>query len=311
MLYFSAARLVPLIAMDLQQLSYFVHVCDAGSFSRAAARLSLAQPTLSRQIAQLEQDLGQRLLERTGRGVTPTEAGLALLTNARALLNLAQRTREELRDLQASPVGRVTLGLPPRIARFLTVPLVQAFRAQFPRASLSIQEGLTIHLREWLIDGRLDAALLFDPQASPQLVYETLKRESLLLVASRKGRALPGRVGLSSLPDYPLILPAEPNALRVLLDAVLRPHGLALHPIVEVGAAQTLVTLVVQGVGHTILPEGAVRAYTDEGEIQTAQIGPPLIQNSLVLATPLARPANALTTGVLGTLKTLAAGPLA
>ena len=77
--------------MELRQLQYFVTVVDAGSFSRGAAVLHLAQPSLSRQIALLEDDLGQRLLVRTGRGVTPTEAGDALLVHARAMLDISRR----------------------------------------------------------------------------------------------------------------------------------------------------------------------------------------------------------------------------
>src|SRR5688500_18807169 len=102
--------------MDLRQLHYFVSIVDAGSFSRAAAALNLAQPSLSRQVALLETDLGQRLLTRTGRGVAPTEAGEALLVHARAMLDIAQRARDELRELHASPGGRVVVGLPPRVA---------------------------------------------------------------------------------------------------------------------------------------------------------------------------------------------------
>ncbi len=291
--------------MDLQQLRYFIHVCDAGSFSRAAASLNLTQPTLSRQIGLLEEDLKQRLLERTGRGVVPTEAGLALIPQARGLLDMAQRIRDELHDLQASPTGRVLVGLPPRIARVLTVPLIQTFRQRFPRAVLSVQEGLSIHLREWLVAGRLDIALLFDPQPAPQLEYEPLRREALLLVASAKAPPLPERVALSALPGYPMILPAAPNALRVLLDAVLRPYRIPLQIVAEVGAVQTMLPLVAQGVACTILPEGSVSVYAGEGEVQSARIGPPAIRNALVLATMRARPTNRLTQATVQWLKAL------
>ena len=97
--------------MDLLQLRYFIEVCDAGSFSRAAISLNLTQPTLSRQIGLLEAELGQRLLERTGRGVIPTDSGALLILHARAMLEMAQRARDELRDQQASPTGRVVVGL--------------------------------------------------------------------------------------------------------------------------------------------------------------------------------------------------------
>ena len=129
-----------------------------------------------------------------------------------------------MRELHASPGGRVTVGLPPRVALGLGAPLVQRFRARFPRAAITVSEGLSLQLREWLIAGRLDLALLFDPPASPQLAYRTLMREPLLLVAPAEGVELPSRVGLAALAAYPLVLPRAPNAIRSLVDAVLRPR---------------------------------------------------------------------------------------
>jgi LysR family nitrogen assimilation transcriptional regulator len=278
--------------MDLKRLDYFVRVCEAGSFTRTAAEVGLSQPSLSRQIGLLELELGQRLLERTGRGAVPTEAGQTLLPTARAMLELAQQAKDELGELQANPAGRINIGLPPRLARSLTLPLVQFFRAEFPRVALSVQEGLTIHLREWLIGGRLDAALLFDPQASPQLTFEVLEREPLFLVAAQDGAPIPSKVRARALPDYPLILPPEPNALRVLLDTVMKPYGMLLRPIVEIGSAQTLMTLVKRGIGHTVLPQGALAAYAEDGDIQAARIGPSPISSCIVLATPVARPST-------------------
>jgi LysR family nitrogen assimilation transcriptional regulator len=282
------------VFVDLQRLDFFVRVCEAGSFSRAAAEVGLSQPSLSRQMRLLELELGQPLLERTGRGIILTESGHAFLPNARAILDLAQQARDQLGDLQASPAGRVTIGLPPRLARSLTLPIVQFFRTQFPRVALSIQEGLTIHLREWLLAGRLDAALLFDPQASPQLTFKVMKREPLFLVASREGPSIPSKIHARALSEYPLILPPEPHSLRVLLDSVMKPYGKVLQPIVEIGSAQTLVILVKRGIGHTILPEGALSVYTEDGDIQVSRIGPSPIHSCIVLATPVARPSTRL-----------------
>ncbi|WP_454672779.1 LysR substrate-binding domain-containing protein [Achromobacter pestifer] len=281
--------------MDLQQLRYFIEVCDAGSFSRAAVSLDLTQPTLSRQIGLLEAELGQRLLERTGRGVIPTDSGTLLIPHARAMLDMAQRARDELRDQQASPTGRIIVGLPPRVARLLTVSLVQAFCEQFPRAVLTIHEGLSTHLREWLIAGRLDIALLFDPPASLQISCKTLRQETLVLVASAQAAPLPEQIGFAELASYSMILPSVPNALRNLVDAALRPHAVNLKIIAEVGAMQTMIPLVAQGVACTILPEPAVAAFAPQGAVQTARIGPPAIHNTLVMATTLTRPANRLT----------------
>jgi len=291
--------------MDLRKLEYFVAVADAGSFSAAAVVLNLAQPTLSRQIGLLEADLGQRLLTRTGRGVSPTEAGDALLVHARAMLGSAQRAREELRELHSSPSGRVVVGLPPRVALGLSAPLVQRFRERLPRAVISISEGLSLHLREWLIAGRLDLALLFDPPTSPQLSYDTLLREPLLLVAPKRGAKLPATVGLAALAGYPMVLPSAPNAIRSLVDAALLPRRIELQVVAEVGAVQTVLSLVAQGLGCTILPESALRLGGPGIAIQHARIGPPAIRNSLVLAVPRARPSTRLMRETIELLKEL------
>ena len=291
--------------MDLRRLEYFVRIVEAGGFSRAAAALHLAQPTLSRQLALLEAELGQRLLVRTGRGAVPTEAGDALLAHARSMLDIATRARGELRELHASPGGRVTVGLPPRVALGLGAPLVRRFRERFPRAVVTVSEGLSLHLREWLIAGRLDLALLFDPPASPQLAYQTLLREPLLLVGPVGGARLPPRVGLAALAGYPLLLPSAPNAIRSLVDAVLRPRRIELKVVAEVGAVQTVLALVAQGTGCTILPQSALAQGHTGAALQRAAIGPPSIRNTLVLAEPRARPATRLTRETAELLKGL------
>ncbi len=290
--------------MEIRHLESLVAIADSGSFSRAAVALNLAQPSLSRQIKLLEADVGQRLLVRTGRGVAPTAAGEALLVHARAMLEIARQAREELLDMKADPSGRVLVGLPPRVALGLSVALVQGFRARFPRAVITLQEGLSQALRESLIAGRLDLALLFDPPPSPQLKYEPLMRERLLLVAP-PGSRLPPRASLASLAHYPMVLPNAPNAVRGVVDGVLRPRGISLNVVAEVGAVQTVLALVAQGVGCTILPESAQVASAASARLPEAVIGPPAIWNSLVLAVPLARPATRLTRETQHLLRTL------
>jgi LysR family nitrogen assimilation transcriptional regulator len=284
--------------MDLKQLQYFVSVVETGGFSRAASALNLAQPSLSRQIALLEEELEQRLLIRTGRGVQPTEAGAALLQHARNMLDTARRAQSELRDLHSSPSGRIAVGLPPRVAVRIGVPLVQRFRARFPRAVITLIEGLSLGLREQLIGGRLDLGLLFDPQPSPLLEYRPLTRERLLLFAPR-GTLLPARVGLASLADYPMILASAPNAIRAQVDAAIRPKQIELKVVAEVGAVQTALALVMAGVGATILPESALHLHPEGGKLPRAVIGPPHLWNSLVLAMPRTVPGTRLVSGTV------------
>ncbi|WPH12826.1 LysR family transcriptional regulator [Variovorax paradoxus] len=290
--------------MDLRQLEYFVAVIEHGSFSRAAAALNLAQPSVSRQIAVLEEELGQRLLERTGRGVTPTPAGQTLLAHARTLLNTASQAVADLKELHAEPVGRVVVGLPHRVAMGLCVPLIREFRQRLPNALLSVVEGLSLSLRDSMIDGRIDVALLFDPAPTPLLSYEPLMRERMVLVAPKKYR-LPAQVSLAGLAAFPLVLPGTHNPIRALVDAVLLPRRISLNVVAEVGAVHTAMTVVEEGLACSILPDSALPMSLHPELIQAVPIGPPAMRNSLVLALPRARPSSRLVTETVKLLREL------
>ena len=275
--------------MDLARLRYFVAVVEAGSFSRGAAALHMSQPALSRQVLLLEQEVGQALFVRTGRGAEATEAGLALLGHARAIFELTERARVDMRDRHESPHGRVVIGLPPRVAHVLTADLVERFRARYPDAVICVVEGLSIRLREWLVAGSLDIAILFDPPASPQIQEETLAREPLVLVGPQP---LPRRIRLADTAALPLVMPSGPNALRQLLERETRPRGLPLRIVAEVDSVQTVLSLVARGVSHTVLPQSALRLWTYPQPLHAASIHAPAIRNRIVLAVPKARPAT-------------------
>ena len=277
--------------MDLRRLEYFVAVAEAGSFSKAAAALVMSQPTLSQQVAALETELGQRLLTRTGRGAEPTDSGQALLVYARAIFELAEQAKADMRERQLIPSGRITIGLPPRVAHAMTADLVQRFRAEFPDAAISVEEGLSIRLREWLVAGRLDVAVLFDPPASPLLNIETIAREPLVLMASTP---LPARIRLADVAALPLVLPSKPNSLRQLLEGEVKPRGYLLKVVAEVDSIKTVLSLVARGVAATVLPASAMREWTDKKPPYMAAIHAPVIRNRLCIAVPKARPATRL-----------------
>ena len=277
--------------MDLRRLEYFVAVAEAGSFSKAAAALVMSQPALSQQVAALELETGQRLLTRNGRGAEPTEAGIALLGHARAIFELAERARADMRERQLIPSGRITIGLPPRVAHAVTADLVERFRAQYPDAAISVEEALSIRLREWLIAGRLDVAVLFDPPASPLLSFETVARESLVLMSST---SLPARMRLADVAALPLVLPSKPNSIRQLLEGEVRPRGYVLNVVAEVDSIKTVLSLVARGVAATVLPASAMREWTHDRHPFMATIHAPAIRNRLCIGVPRARPATRL-----------------
>src|SRR5580704_10475945 len=145
--------------LELKQLEYFRHVAELGSFTRAASFLSVVQPALSRQVRQLETELGQNLFERNGRGVVLTDAGTRLLEHTRGILTQVGRARQDLEDQRNGDYGHFALGLPPSLGRSVTVPIVKAFARQLPNARLATVEGLSAYMLEWLSIGRVDCAL--------------------------------------------------------------------------------------------------------------------------------------------------------
>jgi LysR family nitrogen assimilation transcriptional regulator len=280
--------------MDLKQLTYFVTVVERGSFSRAAVALNLAQPSLSRQVALLENELGHRLLDRTGRGVSMTQAGEALLVHAKVMLDAAEQAKFQIKEMRTDPTGRVVVGLPHRVAMGLCVPLIQRFREKLPKALITVVEGLSLSLRDELISGQIDVGLLFDPAPTALLKYETLLRERLMLVAPAATQ-LPKQVSLQSLKDFPMVLPSSPNPIRNLVDAVLLPKKISLNIIAEVGAVHTALTLVENSMACSILPESALNLSAHHMKVNVSPIGPPAMWNQLVLAIPASRPMNRLT----------------
>ena len=281
--------------MDLKQLDYFVHVAELGSFTRAAAYLQVAQPALSRQVRSLEVELRQPLLDRNGRGVTLTEAGKRLLAHARGILQQVQRARDDLEDQRGAATGRLVLALPPSVSRSLTGPLVQAFREQLPRASLSVVEGLSAYALEWLAIGRVDAAVVYNVTPSPAIDLQPLLDEPLFLVSARPPRAR--RVGdavpLRELADTPLVIPSRPHSMRMLLETALAAEGRRARVALEIESVPAILDLVRQGGCHALLADNAVRGSGQPEAFQLRPIAPPLVA-TLWMATSAQRPRGPL-----------------
>ncbi len=244
--------------MDLKQIEYFVRVAELGSFTRASSALNVTQPALSRQVRLLEVELRQSLLLRNGRGATPTEAGKLLLEHGRGILHQVDRAREELGRVRGALAGRVAIGMPPSIAKVLTVPLSRDFRARLPHAALSISEGLSFAMQESLINGRLDIALLYGAVAAPGLEITPLLEEDLFLVQRQTSRKTSQSVTLKEIAALPLIIPTRPNAIRMLVESEMA--NINCHPTIalEIDGVPAILDLVLDGAGCAVLSQNAV-----------------------------------------------------
>jgi LysR family transcriptional regulator, nitrogen assimilation regulatory protein len=320
--------------MDLKQLATFVHVAELGSFTRAAAVLRVAQPALSRQVRSLEVELRQTLLNRNGRGVTLTEAGKRFLGHGRAILQQVERALQDLEDHRGAVVGRLALGVPPSVGRLLTAPLVAAFRERFPKATLTIVEGLSTYLLEWLLQGRVDCAVVYNVAPSPALELVPVLQEPLFLVSVRAragtagvatgrrqahGRRLRGdealavsrastatkdgaAVSLADLAQCDLVIPSRPHAIRMQLETAMAAARLKPRVALEIESVPAMLDLVEhpgQHPLHAVLGRNALRGH--EAQLQARPIvidaagrKAQPLYTTLWLATAAQRPSSAI-----------------
>ena len=276
--------------MELEQIEYFVRVAELGSFTRASRALNMAQPALSRKIRQLEVELRQNLLVRNGRGAAPTDAGKLLLEHGRGILHQVQRLREELGRVRGSLAGRVAIGLPPSIAKVLTVSLTREFRAKLPQAALSISEGLSVAMQESIVNGRLDIALLYGAVPTPGLEITPLLDEDLFLVQRQGQRSQSDAVTLKDVAALPLIIPTRPNAIRMLVESEMA--NINCHPNIalEIDGVPAILDLVLDGAGCAVLSKNAV---TTSGQASLFSVRPIAgLYSKLSIAVSSQRPAT-------------------
>ncbi len=283
--------------MDLKQLEYFRHVAELGSFTRAASFLSVVQPALSRQVRQLEVELGQNLFERNGRGVVLTDAGTRLLEHTRGILMQIGRARQELEDQRNGDSGHFALGLPPSLGRSVTVPLVKAFARLLPNAKLATVEGLSAYILEWLNIGRVDCALVYNAPASPAVDVQPLLEEQLFLIAPRApaaSRKTRKSITVAQLADYRLIIPSRPHAMRMSVENALAAVDRKITVAHEIESIPAVIDLVRQGHGFAVLPLNAVRSTQWADAVEAKPILSPVLKTSLCIVTSAQRPRSPL-----------------
>ncbi|MEV0117089.1 LysR family transcriptional regulator [Streptomyces sp. NPDC050844] len=277
--------------MELRQLQYFVTVVEEANFTRAAARLHLAQPGVSAQIRQLERELGQPLLDRTGRSVTLTEVGAAVLPYARAALAAADGMRHTADAFTGLLRGQVTLGLVSGAAthEFDVVSVLADFHDAHPDVEIALTEDTSDRMLAALRRGELDIALLglADEEPPPGVSLRLVIDEPLVAVVLPGDPLLTpaGRttVPLAELRDRPLISLPRGTGLRGVLDRACAQAGVRPRIAFEAAAPQVLVQLVVRGLGVAVLPALEPRTEAAYG-LRTLEITDPRPRGRIALA---------------------------
>lgn len=295
--------------MDIKGLRFFLGVLRYKSITKAAEHLFIAQPALGLHIRKLEAELGVQLLQRHSRGVTPTEAGLLLAEHAEIILRQVERAHQDLLDYGETPRGRVTVGMSPTTSQLLATILAQHVKDNYPEISLSITEGLSEQLMEWVEKERIDVALTYNPSsASDDIVVERLVNETLFFIGpgalpAGRGAAIP----LAEVLPHPLILPSRPHLLRVMVDDAARGIGVDPKVAYEVDSVALIREFVCGGFGHSIMPLGAVRRDVEEKRLYACRIVEPEIDRTLHLAYSHARPPSKAFLAVIELARDIAA----
>lgn len=274
----------------------FARVADLGSFSKAAIALDMPQSLVSRNIALLEQQCGERLFRRTGRGVVLTEFGDYVLPRVAHLAQYADALADDIRSARGQPNGEVLVGLLPSAVDQLAGPLFASVKNELPGVRLHLVEGASAQLEEQLHEGRLDmAVVLRDDEASVKDAH-VLAKVPLNLVGRREDARVGKKdVPLAALSGIPLVVPGRPHPLRGRLDRLAVDHSLTLQVAVEVDSVRLQYEIVAAGGGYAI---ASVLPGRLDPRLASSRIVSPMLERFVVLADTPRRPHTRATRAV-------------
>jgi len=288
--------------MDIRHLRYFVGVAEARSVTRAANRLRVAQPALSRALQQLETELGVELFVRTGRGVDITPAGNELLARAYTILQHFDDISTIAEAGSSVVTGRVRLGMTPSLAIAIGERLVSQCLVEFPKISLTIVEATSGYVENWLANGEIDLALINGSGlVSESIEVEQFITDRLYFITTRENFEDREEIVLAHIPTDRLILPTTSHGMRKQIQQTFRDRGRPFTPILEVDSFELSMRLVESGVGDTILPGLFFRSRASTKALRS-RILEPTIGRNMVVAFSRNRNISNASNAVLGML---------
>lgn len=286
--------------MDTRSLRYFQAVAEFGSYSRGAGFLRVSQPAVSRQVRALEDDLGRPLFVRHGHGVSLTDAGRTLLEHSQAILRQFDQARDDVRrGGKPGLSGTVALAVPPAAGTVLIPRLTRRLEATLPRVLLRVVAGFSTTLHEWLLRGRVDLACLHDPAAQPGFTVTPLVREEVFVVGRPGTLPAAAAVRARDLAGVRLILPGRPNASRRLVDGWLARGGTGLDARMEVDDHLVIRAMLREGLGCSLLTQGAFRSDLAAGSIEAKPLRPRVFWTLALMEAERARSAPAVAVAAL------------
>ena len=285
--------------MELRQLEYFVAVADEASFTRAAAKLHVAQPGVSAQIRQLERELGQDLFDRSGRAVRLTDAGAAVLLYARAALGAAAGARLAVDELTGLVRGHVAVGMVVACSSVDLANLLADFHRDYPAVEIALSEANTEVLIEGLRAGQLDLAFVGLGAATPPGIEIQLVADEPLVAAVGKDDVLAARktITLDAIRGRALMSLPRGTGLRSCLDDACARSGFEPRIALEASNLGILAQLASRGLGVAILPESVALAHP---ELHAIALSRPAMRGRLALAWRIGGPISPAARALVG-----------
>lgn len=282
----------PTPELDLTDLRVVLTVAESASYTRAAQKLGITQPAISRRVTALEQSLHTRLFRREGRAFVPTEAGTAFCERAAEILELMERLPASTVSSSTNPRGSVALGLPPTTGEMLVSTLVPEYHKAYPDVFLRIEQGYVNDLFDMLMDKRIDVALLNGNFSPASVDLEPLFDHNLGIVypyAWKKrsplgGRPMPESLTLAEVAGLPLVVQSANQSMRQLIDSAFRAAGLKPNIVMEVNSFILQRSLVQPDIG-CIFMSTAVVTESERGRLAFAPISDASLVYTMYVAT--------------------------
>ena len=244
--------------MNLHHLRLFAAVVDEGGFTRAAARLNLSQPAISKSLTELERQLHVTLLDRSGRSIHLTDAGRTLYARARELFGVELVAEQELRELRGLKRGVLRIGASTTIATYVLPAILGRFHLRHPRVRIQTASANTRAVLRMLLESRVDLALVEGPVSDPRVEIRPWREDELVVIAA-PGHPLVGQQPVTPARLVPeLMLVREPGSgTRTVSRRELARHGIHLANTMRVGGTEAIKQAVAAGLGLAIVSRAA------------------------------------------------------
>lgn len=240
--------------MNLNHLRVFASVAEHGNLTRAARELNVSQPAISKQLSDLEEDLGTQLVDRLPRGVRLTEAGEVLFTHAQRILQAERAAQQDLRDLRGLGRGKLAVGASTTVGSYLVPSLMGELHRLHPGVQLDLTIANTAAIQGAVLETRCDVGLIEGFVSSDLLAVETLIADEMVGIAAPSHPALRhAPLRAASLQELPLLMREQGSGSREVIEAALRKRNVEVKPVMSLGSTEAIKNAVIHGLGIAIV----------------------------------------------------------